>query len=250
MRKLALERKKEIESECTIKPKTNTSQFECKLEMNRGERLARLYKPKTAEMQKREKLKRQKDEQQFANICSFQPKRIARSISVATRKNCEDVIDQPIDDRLVSDANKRIENMRNGYKRKAERELKGCTFHPDISVSSKNVNRDTICSKPIYERAKEIQKEKEEYLQKLRMEAELNDRNLSFKPKIIKKSEEIMMNKSDIIGKSVTERLWKDASERVEKDLKQVELLNQERFVQYPFNPRLYVSTYRFNCIG
>ena len=249
VRKIAQEKEQKIREECTFKPHINSTEYDDKLEQNKYERRSRLYKPKVEEIQKREKLKRQREDEEFSNICTFQPKKISQTTSCIDLKMRTD-FNQSIEDRLYVDANKRIEELRNAYKSKEQRELKECTFQPDISRSSKNVRGNRITEKPIYERAKDLQRQKEENLQKMRIEAELKDENLTFKPKIIKKSEEILMNRSDLLGQSVIDRLCKDAADRVEKSLKQTEFMSQQQSVQYPFNPRLSNSTCSFTSIG
>ena len=249
VRKVALEQQEKFKMDCTFKPEITVSTFDSKLELNKRERLTRLYKPRTTEMQKREKIKRQKEDEEFSNVCTFQPKRYTQSASSLCIKGKEEY-NKPIEERLLTDASKRIENIRNGYRDKAQRELKECTFQPDTSLSSKNVRGPRTTERPIYERAKDIQREREESLQRKRMEAEQKDTNLTFKPKVIKKSHQVLMNRSDIMGQSVTERLYKDAADRIEKNAKQSEILSQQQSVQYPFNPRLYNSTYSLNGLS
>lgn len=88
-----------------------------------------------------------------------------------------------------------------------------------------------------------MQREKNEKLQRLRMEAEAANRDLTFKPAITKVSNSLVMRRADLAHCSVTERLCRDAAERVEKSFKQSEIITQQRSVQYPFAPQLQTST-------
>jgi hypothetical protein len=83
VRKLVLEKEKKLRDECTFKPQISASEYDEKLELNKRERQARLYKPKAVDIEKREKLKRQQDDEEFNKACTFKPKRIAKSISYA-----------------------------------------------------------------------------------------------------------------------------------------------------------------------
>eukprot|EP00826_Nyctotherus_ovalis_P008885 TRINITY_DN12311_c0_g1_i2.p1 TRINITY_DN12311_c0_g1~~TRINITY_DN12311_c0_g1_i2.p1 ORF type:complete len:438 (-),score=151.04 TRINITY_DN12311_c0_g1_i2:188-1501(-) len=136
-----------------------------------------------------------------------------------------------------------MENLRNAYKSREQKDLQNCTFQPDISLSSKSINGSKVSERPIHERAKDIQRQREEILQKMRVEAEMKDENLTFKPKIAKKSEELLMNRSDLLGQSVAERLCKDATER---SLKQSYVMSQNKSLP-PFNPQL--STYNLSSL-
>jgi len=75
----------------------------------------------------------------------------------------------------------------------------------------------------------------------------MKDENLTFKPKIVKKSEELLMNRSDLLGQSVTDRLYKDATDR---GLRQSYTVSQEKSTQHLFNPQLSTSTYNLNSFG
>jgi len=252
IKKVALEQEQRIREQCTFKPNINVGEFETKLEMNRNERISRLYKPKTTEIQKREKLKQQRDDEEFAQVCTFQPKKHVQStsfIEVKARANLDE-LDQPVQERLYYDANKRLEDLRKAYREKEAQELEGCTFKPNVVESTKHVTGNRLADRPIHERFKEVQRERHENLQRLRMEAELKDKNLTFKPQISKRSAEMAMRRTDIGKQSVTERLCKDAAERVEKNIRKSEILNQEKSVQYPFAPRLHTSTFSIGGLG
>ena len=73
VKQIAQEQERRMKEECTFTPKINTGVYSNKLDLNREERRARLYQPKTTEIQKRERLKQQRDAEQFAQVCTFQP---------------------------------------------------------------------------------------------------------------------------------------------------------------------------------
>lgn len=125
--------------------------------------------------------------------------------------------------------------------------MKDCSFKPLIEQTNKiGVCRGFSQNKPIYERVDEIQRSKNEYLSKLKLETELNDENLKFKPFVNKYSEKILSKKMKMNGSAknlnVIDRLTRDASERVEKSYRKKEEIQNEINAQYTFQPQL--STY------
>ena len=155
--------------------------------------------------------------------------------------------------RLHSEANKRQEK-REKLKRKVEEDrMRDCSFKPNVEKDHRIGTARCISQKPIYERVDEVQKKKNETLVKLRVETELNDQNLKFKPQVNKNSEKILHKKTQKMYGSnknigVTERLTKDASDRIEKLHKKKEDINNEISIMHPFRPNL--STYSTNTMA
>jgi hypothetical protein len=145
---------------------------------------------------------------------------------------------------LHSEANRRDEKREKLKRRLEEERMKDCSFKPKIEDSNKiGVSKSFSQNKPIYERVDEIQRNKNEYLSKLKLESELNDENLKFRPFVNKYSEKILNKKSKMHGSTknlnVIERLTKDASERIEKLYKKKEEIQNEVNAQYTFHPQL-----------
>jgi hypothetical protein len=211
--------KKEIELKktCTFKPSINSSQYD---PMSKEDRRARLCQPKTTQIQKREQLKRQQEDEELEKYCTFEPER-----SVTNIENKE-----PVDKRLYEDANKRLDRLRDGYKLKEVEHLKECTFTPNV-VNMQSARNNTS---PLYKRFKEVQRERTQLLQKLKMESEVN---LTFKPNITKR-------RSKTSERPVVERLFRDAEERVERSERTQKIVNEIRSIQYPFMPRLHSHAY------
>ena len=85
-------------------------------------------------------------------------------------------------------------------RRKIEDErMQECPFKPQVQKTSKAVplNPEKMNRKPIYERVGHIQKEKNEHLQRLRIEAEKENKDLTFKPRINDESEKIVEDKRE-----------------------------------------------------
>ncbi len=152
LRRVAEEEERKLKEQCTFQPRVNVAAFSSKLELNREERLSRLYKPRTTEIQKREKLKQQQDEEEFARVCTFQPRKQVHSTSFFEVKARLDDNETPVDRRLFGEAVKRLDDKRKAYKEKEHRDLSECTFQPNIAQSTKAVKGNRISDRPIYER--------------------------------------------------------------------------------------------------
>eukprot|EP00826_Nyctotherus_ovalis_P013527 TRINITY_DN13680_c0_g2_i11.p1 TRINITY_DN13680_c0_g2~~TRINITY_DN13680_c0_g2_i11.p1 ORF type:complete len:726 (-),score=192.73 TRINITY_DN13680_c0_g2_i11:135-2312(-) len=233
--KAAREKEERVRKECTFKPQISRSQYEEKLEQNREERLTRLYEPKIAEVQQREKLKRLKDDEEFHNTCTFQPQSFAFDSKGSS---------QPVGERLYTDATQRLDKLKRGFRDRELKRLKDCTFKPDIERSSQSVKGNRISSKPIYDRFKDIQRERGKLMQTLKAENETSNKNLTFRPSI---NRSINVSHSSI-DESVADRLYKDAERRHEKSLRLSKLA--PRSAPYSFTPRLHRSTYSVEALG
>ena len=121
--------------------------------------------------------------------------------------------------------------------------MKGCTFRPALTEET-HTRGARITQKPIQDRFHDIQKKKSERLQKLRMEAEESNPDLKFAPKLNKRSEQLVEKKRIQKGElPVTERLVKDAVNRIEKNYKNADVIANEESMNYPFRPQLSVSS-------
>jgi hypothetical protein len=122
---------------------------------------------------------------------------------------------------------------------------------PNLKKDDKvGIPRASSTQKPIYERVNEVQKHRDEVLRKLRIEAEFQDENLKFQPKVNKLSEKLVSQKTQRMYGSnknldFVDRMTKDASDRVEKNNKKNDDFNHEMSAMYPFKPQL--STFSNN---
>lgn len=234
--KAAREKEERARRECTFKPQMGRSQHEGRLEQSREERLAKLCESKTTEAQQREKLKRMKDDQEFRSTCTFQPLTLVHAAGESF---------QPVDQRLYADAAQRVDKQRRGFRDRELRRLKDCTFKPDIERSSQSVKGNRISSKPIYDRFRDIQRERSKLMQTLKVESEVRNGNLTFKPSINKS----INTSRSFADESAADRLYKDAERRHEKSLRLSKLAGKTR-VPGSFTPRLHRSTYSVEALG
>ncbi len=96
-----------------------------------------------------------------------------------------DTYSRSVEERLYSDNEKKLENREKMRRLQEEREYSQCTFKPDIRKSTSALPpRPGNNFRPIHERLEEIQNAKNAKLQRLRMEQEYGNDNLSFKPNI------------------------------------------------------------------
>ena len=135
--------------------------------------------------------------------------------------------------------------------------MKDCSFRPKI-LSNNNfdksksystlavVNLDKLENRdPIHERVSELQKQKNEKLQKLRIQSEQEQQEkYTFQPQVNKKSEKIaIIKQSAEQANSVVERLYRDANERIEKQMTHNVSVNENINKEYSFHPQISKSS-------
>ena len=213
---------KEQFKECTFHPKIDEKSKQ--LEIN-PERFKTLTTPKTAFYEKWESLKKKKEDQETLINCTFRPK-INETDNI--KFNSESVKERLYNNAKNKENEEEIEYIKN-------RELKGCTFHPEISTAPK------IPLPPIHERFDDVQKKKKEHIEQLHKEYEENNPNFKFLPTISEESNELASKKiiERNLSKNVAERLYSDASERIEHRYKKNEEQNCAASEMYSFNPNV-----------
>ena len=225
-------------AECSFKPEIN--QYDgYEEEITQEERWRRLLEPKTGKIQKLEKAKFERERKQIEQTWSFKP-----NIRKQDEEEHQKVWSKKqVVDRLHYEANKR-EEKREKLKRKVEEErMKDWSFKPNIH-KDQNIGllRTNSNRRPIYERVDDVQKHKDETLRKLRVEAECQNENLKFKPKVNKVSEKLVNKRiqkkyGSTKNINVVERLTRDASDRIEK--KNKDDFDHEISEMHPFQPKL-----------
>ena len=118
--------------------------------------------------------------------------------------------------------------------------MKECSFQPQVTdykliPRNPGKNGGVRSQTPIHERIGTLQREKNENLQRLRVKNEISQKDLTFQPKVNEKSKKIVQFKqhdqslqknnsqayisaNNIPGLSVQERLYKDATDRLERN--------------------------------
>lgn len=94
---------------------------------------------------------------------------------------------------------------------------------------------DKAKQKPIHMRVAEIQKERQERLYQLRNDADTNNPDLKFTPTLDQKTKEIAQRKK--LPVDVTERLMKDANDKMYKKIKQGEEYQSQISSECTFQP-------------
>jgi len=215
------------ENEYTFRPQLIPNQYNEKIENLGIDRIEQLAQPNTAEMYKREKQHENELEKEFAKNCTFRPTLVAK------KQESDTLEKEEVEQRLLREAKRHAESIERAIKEKQEKELIGCTFKPKINTEKE------AQIKPIYERFNEIQKKRNEKLQKLRQEVESTNNDLRFKPDIKKSQRESEQQPSAV---HVTERLMKDAVDRTEKQYRMSEMASQLASKEYPFMPNIVAS--------
>ena len=154
---------------------------------------------------------------------------------------------RPAEDRLHHEADLRIASREKAQRIQDKKIMQQCTFHPQLQDTQKPLPKHSSSSshKPIYARFEDIQKQKAERLQKLRMESEDSNPHLTYKPQINKASE-LMLKQKTLADNNritnVTERLTQDAADRIHKSYKSTQQITQQISLNYPFAPNLAAS--------
>lgn len=169
------EAKKKFSEQHTFKPQIKDYPLPVNKELSKEERWKKLTEPKTLEIQKRERIRAQIEIEQTQKTCPFKPQlptsaKSAGGRTSTTGTRCGEGYDSlPLPERLMHEADLKKEK-REKLKRELEQEaMKDCSFRPKIQ-STATVNMDKLQERdPIHERVNELQKQKNEKLQKLRI---------------------------------------------------------------------------------
>ena len=89
----------------------------------------------------------------------------------------------------MHEADKRRENREKLKREQDEQLMQECSFQPNTYKGA--INKNKFGTTPIHERAQQIQKEKNERLQQLRVKAEIDQKEHQFKPRINQRSDKI-----------------------------------------------------------
>lgn len=194
-----------------------------------GDRWKILTEPNREKQVERDKAKLARELEEIQKTCPFKPQlqnRVNRSLGNSRSHNqLRDSFmsisssQTALPERLMQEADRRKEN-REKLKRELDiKMMQECSFQPNlITKSTPFVNKNKLDNGPIHTRIDEITRERNERMQALRMKNEM-DRQESFIPQINKRSDKIaqVKNQNDYCTGTVTERLYNDASTRLER---------------------------------
>jgi hypothetical protein len=203
-------REEELNRECTFQPRTSaSSSVRPRTAIATSERLFR----------EAEELRRRRESQQLAKEnevvadCTFQPsiRRDAarpRSASAVRASN-----------RLYDEAARRKQKLEVSQKALREAEIASYPFRPRLNAESEALVEGTA-HKPLQERIADIQRSRDERLTKLKLDAELDNPDLTFRPRLISRSggEQLseaasMSSATESVSERVTRRLSHEAVE-------------------------------------
>ena len=210
-KRILQEDQKKRAKEFTFKPRLNPNPGE---DLSREDRIEKLAEPMSKKQSKLEKLREKTIKEQMEKECPFKPTLISKQIKDQPIK------EEDVGERFMREAKRRADTIERVRKDMEANELKGCTFRPNIISTTKS-----NASKPIYERFQEVQRRRNEKLEKLREEATSNNPELKFHPQI---------NETGPSNETVVERLCKDAEMRTKKIYQKSEFLLQK---DYTFEP-------------
>ena len=178
------QREEEFKRNCTFKPKINRSGYSKQLNYSESpgnltfeQKIEQLARPRSELIEKREKMRRDR-EMGEDNECTFKPcitpyKSVNRSFS-----------EYPVEERLYQDAETKF-NERERIKREKEDQLANkFPYSPQVQASVSKLVGIKRDKPPLYQRLEEVQKEMSERKKIIRLEAENNDPDLTFRPQI------------------------------------------------------------------
>jgi hypothetical protein len=201
------------EKEFTFKPRLNPNLDE---DLSREDRIEKLAEPMSKKQSKLERLREKTMKEKMEKECPFKPTLISK------QTKDQPIKEEDVGERFMREAKRRADTIEKARRDVEANELKECTFKPSIKPTAKTSN-----SKPIYERFQEVQRRRNEKLEKLREEANLNNPELKFRPQI---------NEVEPSNETVVERLCKDAEMRTRKIYQKSELLLLK---DYTFEPTI-----------
>ena len=136
-----------------------------------------MSRPKSEINEKREKLKRELEEEKYSE-CTFKP-------SITAYKGLNKSFSEfPVQERLYQDAEMKFFERERIKREKEEESIANFPFRPQIQSSITKLVGEKKDKPPIYQRIQEIQREMIENRNNIIIEAETNDPDLTFKPKL------------------------------------------------------------------
>ena len=226
----------ERQRQCTFRPKINKNYASKKRQGGGGDGFSRLSQPRTKYWQEIE-TKRKEKEDKLKQVCTFAPdlsrtekaivEEIEREASLSPKKKKKrkpgwkaSVAEAyrkhvPVEKRLTLNAGQRYAVRERAKREIEDAELRKHTFRPTTNaVSNEIVKLSGSHRKPIFERAKDVQRQKAKRLHEKRAEIERSDPNLTFKPKI------------SSVSKTIAKQVYREQGIRESGDI--VERLSRE----------------------
>lgn len=202
---LVKEKEEKFKQECTFKPTINKIPQGKNLDyverkFNREEWFKNLTKPKSEVMEQRERLKREKEEEDSRN-CSFRP-----NISTYRSTSTSHI---SVEERLYNHGENKQVKREQLKREKDEMEAKLFPFSPQISESVAILMDNRKTQLPLYQRVYEVQQEKNA-LRQIEKEKNEERESLTFRPYINPNSKRLAANKCQ---GSIVDRLSRDTSQ-------------------------------------
>lgn len=221
-------REEEFKKNCTFRPRINKIMFNKQLNYNESpanltldQKIIQLSRPRSEIIEQREKLRREKEFIEDSE-CTFKPcitpyKSVNRSFS-----------EYPVEERLYQDAEVKF-NERERIKREREDELASkFPYSPQVQASVSKLVGNKRDKPPLYMRLDEVQKEISDRKKIIRLEAERNDPDLTFKPSINPNSNQLAQMKKS-----------RELNSSRESSVERKRIYEQSAEEKYTFTPQL-----------
>eukprot|EP00939_MAST-03C_sp_MAST-3C-sp1_P005380 g5380.t1 len=210
--------------ECTFKPKINKTYKPKKKRSTGQKRLDELSRSRVETLEKRERKKMERAIAQ-RKICTFQPRtnrsktnRAKMHDSAGPAENKTLLSGRFASERLYKEAEKRTAARERAAADRARTSSSGHTFVPQINPESKSI-LDTENYQPLQDRIGAMQRAKLDRLHRLRMRNAVENPDLTFRPRVDKKTAQIVAvqhnkNASGDHPSLLEERLLSEVEER------------------------------------
>ena len=229
--------------ECTFRPKINTN-YESKVNMPLNNRIERLAQNMGEVYRSRSTEKAHLEEEELKKACTFRPTIKKRPTTVREQI--------PLTDRLHHEADNRVAIREQAKRAMEEEQLANYSFTPNVKrnpVYSKN----EATHRPIHERIGELQRKRNEKLQRLRMQSEMNNPDLTFSPALPESTEVLVQrrrtNRSDFEVTAgtddVVERLSRSRTETMQRRAVSSDSFVRAEAEECTFKPRLTANSAR-----
>lgn len=222
----------EFSRQCTFRPAIN--EFSSSLVRRPlEERIEQMSRRRQEVLQKRE-MERLRREQAEMERCTFKPQIMSSAGSTPA-------VQIPAEERLFHDADHRIVNRERAKREMEEQEIATFSFRPRINETSERIIEDKY--RPVHERVGELQRAKYEKMQRLRVESEQLNKDLTFVPAINEKSSRLASHRSTM---DIAERLaGADVANKLQRRAVTQEEHNRRQAEEFTFTPKINENSQR-----
>ena len=186
--------------------------------------------PTSFRYEERERVKFQRESEGMQQECTFKPK-----LGKKTRRTAKSLKrgkGQSVVTRLYNEADQRVAEREKQKRQLEQQQMQSHSYQPNINPSTERIlaRRDRASHRPIHQRIGELQRAKSENLQRLRMQQQYDDVDLTFRPQVGEKSHYLALSKQHQTGESTNAatRLTETANDQLQRRMR----IQQEHYLK------------------